>query len=147
MPLSARLLKKYKGKVKLYFKYYPLRSHPNSEISAKAAEAAGKQKKYWEMIDLLFMNQDFLSEKVIIEMGKVLELDMKKFKKDIKNPDLFIKPMADKKEMLGKGVKSTPQIFFNGVPFLLMRSEEMFSARIDDLLSDYKCCREKDKKK
>lgn len=36
----------------------PLPFHPNAHISAEAAECAGDQKKYWEMHDKLFANQD-----------------------------------------------------------------------------------------
>ncbi|GAB4302382.1 MAG: hypothetical protein Kow0090_17920 [Myxococcota bacterium] len=145
--LIDEVAKKYKGKVKVYFKHFPLKSHLYAELAAAAAEAAARQGKFWEMVDILFLNQDFLSEKVIFEMAKALELDMDKFREDINDPKVMEKALSDKKELTEKGIKSTPQIFINGMPFLLSRSADMLSSRIDDLLSKQKCCDIKEKEK
>lgn len=46
------------GKVKLYFRQYPLTSiHPNAQIAAEAAECANAQGKFWQFHDMLFTNQ------------------------------------------------------------------------------------------
>jgi protein-disulfide isomerase len=46
---------KYGDKITFQFRNLPLTSlHPNAFAGARAAEAAGKQGKYWEMHDLLY---------------------------------------------------------------------------------------------
>jgi protein-disulfide isomerase len=46
-----------KGKVKFYFRDYPLPFHPNAMPGANAARCADAQGKFWEMHDQLFTNQ------------------------------------------------------------------------------------------
>ncbi len=45
------------GKVKIVVRDYPLSFHPKAMKAAMAAECAGDQDKYFEMHDLLFINQ------------------------------------------------------------------------------------------
>ena len=40
--------------VRLVYRHFPLDFHPNANVAAEAAEAAGAQGKFWEMHDLLF---------------------------------------------------------------------------------------------
>jgi protein-disulfide isomerase len=57
-PLIQQLYKKYGDKVQFIFRNFPLyQIHPNAEIAADAAEAAGTMGKYWEMHDLLYTKQ------------------------------------------------------------------------------------------
>ncbi|HEX9153883.1 MAG TPA: DsbA family protein, partial [Candidatus Saccharimonadales bacterium] len=54
-PMINKLYEKYKDKVSFQFSYYPLSQiHLNAVSSARAAEAAGNQGKFWEMSDMLF---------------------------------------------------------------------------------------------
>ena len=46
------------GKVKMYFRDYPLPFHPNALPAAVAARCAGEEGKFWEMHDKLFDNQN-----------------------------------------------------------------------------------------
>lgn len=45
------------GKVKLYFRHYPLPFHPMAKPFALAVECANDQDKMWEMHDLIFSKQ------------------------------------------------------------------------------------------
>jgi len=45
------------GKVLLAFREFPLTIHPFAEKAAEAAECAGRQGKFWEMHDRLFVKQ------------------------------------------------------------------------------------------
>ena len=46
------------GKVKLYYRDYPLPFHPNADPAANAARCANEQGKFWQMHDQLFGNQN-----------------------------------------------------------------------------------------
>ena len=57
-PEILNLVDQFEGKFQLEYRHFPLRSiHPNAQVAAQAAEAAGMQGKFWEMHDLLFENQ------------------------------------------------------------------------------------------
>jgi len=52
------LLAKYKGRVKLAFRDFPMRQlHPQSELAAVAGRCAGEQAKFWEYYDALFASE------------------------------------------------------------------------------------------
>lgn len=51
------------GKVQLAFRHLPLdQIHPNARKAAEAAECAGKQGKFWEMHDAMFVDPKRLSQ-------------------------------------------------------------------------------------
>lgn len=45
------------GKVKVFYRHYPLPFHANAQIAAEAAECANEQGKFWDFHDILFKNQ------------------------------------------------------------------------------------------
>lgn len=58
-PTVKAVADKYKDSVEFQFRNLPLTSlHPNAFAAARAAEAAGRQGKYWEMNGLLYQNQN-----------------------------------------------------------------------------------------
>lgn len=57
-PTVKELKEKYKDKIAFVFRNMPLSQiHPNARAAASAAEAAGLQGKFWDMVDLLYTNQ------------------------------------------------------------------------------------------
>src|SRR5690606_25758651 len=61
-PTIAQLEKEYGDKLRVAFKHNPLGFHQRALPAALAAEAAGKQGKFWEMHDKLFANQKELTD-------------------------------------------------------------------------------------
>lgn len=58
-PYVKQAVDSYKGKIQFQFRNLPLTSiHRNAFAGARAAEAASKQGKFWEMHDKLYENQD-----------------------------------------------------------------------------------------
>jgi len=117
-PLLKKIVEESNGKVKLVFKQYPLPSHPKAREASKAAIAADKQGKFWEMHDLLFENQDELQTVNLDDYAKKLGLDMKRFEADMKSKDTDRKIKADLAEGDAAGVDSTPSIFVNDRRFI-----------------------------
>ena len=57
-PITKKLTEEFSDKIVFVYRHYPLVNiHPYAEPSARAAEAAGKQGKFWEMYELIFANQ------------------------------------------------------------------------------------------
>jgi len=101
------------------YRHYPLPSHGNSEISAQAAEAAEKQGKFYEMIDLIFESQDKWSneknpEEFFTNLAKNLELDEEQFVSDMNSQEVKDKIEADKASGDLIGIRGTPSFFLDG---------------------------------
>ena len=116
-PVVDRLLRQFDGKVKLIFKSYPLDMHPRAMPAARAAAAANKQGKFWEMYDLLFSHQHDLEDEDIDHYAEQIHLDMARFHADIASPELQARVDADKAEGRRLGVSGTPTFFVNGRQF------------------------------
>src|SRR5437588_290907 len=69
--------------VKLVYKQFPLTAiHDNAMNAAKAAIAADKQGKFWEMHDLLYQNQSALGIDKLTEYAGTIGLDVPHWVKD-----------------------------------------------------------------
>ena len=112
-PILKKTVEESNGKVKLVFKQYPLPMHPKAREAAKAAVAADKQGKFWEMHDLLFENQERLQTADFAAYAKKLGLDVARFKADMKAKATETKIEADIAEGKKVGVDSTPSIYVN----------------------------------
>src|SRR5262245_26939169 len=82
--------------------------------ASKAAVAADKQGKFWEMHDELFKISRNLSLDEIKKAAEKVGLDMKKFEADMNSPevDKFIKD--DMSVAAATDVTGTPSFFING---------------------------------
>lgn len=109
------VMKAYPNDVKFVFKHLPLPFHPQARPGARAAVAAMRQGKFWEMHDALFENQEKLGEAFYLEQAKKLNLDLEKFKKDMASTETeeFIK--ADEEAAKKLGIGGTPSFAVNGV--------------------------------
>jgi protein-disulfide isomerase len=108
-----QLLEEHPNDVRLVYVQRPLPMHKNARDASKAALAAGKQGKFWEMHDKLFLRQlqtleQF--EKVAGELG----LDVEQFKADYGSEEIAAQIAADQKLADQFGVNGTPAFFING---------------------------------
>lgn len=130
------VLKEYPNDVKLVFKNLPLPFHEKAKPAAKAALAAGKQGKFWEMHDQLFKNQGALGDELFAKLAQDLSLDMAKFKADMESPEIA-KVVDDDAELARKvGVNGTPGFFVNGVLVSGAQPLPAFKAIIDRWLKE-----------
>ena len=102
--------------LRLVFRHFPLReAHPQAELAAEAAEAAGAQGKFWPMHDLLFANSQHLSPKHLLDYAAQLELDLPRYQNAI-NDQVYLQRVQE--HMQGGrhlGIRSTPAFYVNGV--------------------------------
>ena len=135
-PLVDQLVKEMPDKVKLVYRHFPLRSiHANAQLAAQAAEAAGKQGKFWEMHDVLFNTQTSWSplekpQEKFAEYANSLGLDVNKFNTDINSREVIDKVNNDYKSATKNGVNGTPTLFLNGKLVELPASYEELKALI-----------------
>jgi hypothetical protein len=113
------------GKVAFVFKQYPLPFHNKATPAAKAALAAGRQGKFFEMHDKIFANQPQMSDENYLVWAKEIGLNVERFKKDISDPKLDDIIKADMEEGGKTGVRGTPSVYIgtnDGDVFTVMRS-------------------------
>jgi protein-disulfide isomerase len=100
------------------FREFPLsQSHLHAEHVAYAAEAAGKQGKFWEMHDMLFEHQDFLEDEDLVSYAQDLKLNIEQFKNDMASEGIKNKVKKDFMDGVRSGVNGTPTFFINGKRF------------------------------
>jgi len=131
VPVVDDVLKAYPNDVNFMMKQFPLRQiHPNADPAARAAIAAGKQNKFWEMHDDLYKNSKNLSPETIKGIAEKIGLDMKRFEADQNSDE--VKKQVDAELALGakNDVRGTPSFFVNG-KIAQNRTVDGFKAQID----------------
>lgn len=113
-PELHRVVREHEGRVKLVFKHYPLPSHSRAVPAARAAEAAARQGKFWEMVDVLFERQRALEDADLERYAEQLGLDMERFRADYASEEVARAVQADRAEGEKAGVQGTPTVYVNG---------------------------------
>jgi protein-disulfide isomerase len=130
--VEIKKLLKDNNDVQIYFMHFPLSLHPNAERAAIAAEAAGKQGKFWEMHDLLFSHNGALTDAAIKDLAKTIfsKKQMIQFDKDLTDPKIVEKIHAQREYgQKNMNLLGTPSFFINGRPYHLFSSVEAYKTR------------------
>lgn len=142
-PIVQQIKEDYKDKLKFQFRHYPLTQiHSNAFIGSRAAEAAGKQDKFFEMHDLLYENQETWSAsqnptQVLEGYATQLGLNVEQFKTDMNSPEVANVVNADAKAAQAIGATSTPTFVINDKKIEKNpQSIEEFKQLIDDALAE-----------
>ena len=146
-----RIYSEYKDRVAFIYRNYPISGHQNAMAASKAAEAAGYQGKYWEMVKYLYANRtEWIPESGSKLMEKFEENfkyaapdgDLEKFRADMEDENIAKKINFDHE--LGykrDGVNATPMFFVNGEKVDINKVEtfadyeELIKEMIEDALS------------
>lgn len=147
-PIVQQVIEKYGDKVTFQFRNFPLTQiHQNAMAAHRAAEAANKQGKFWEMHDLLFADRNTwiaqsgvsTSQAVTIFEGyaQQLGLNVEQYKKDVASAEVNDIIQADIKAGQDLRVSSTPTFFINGTKLDDAQDTiEYFSDKIDAALKE-----------
>ncbi|MBR3377803.1 thioredoxin domain-containing protein, partial [Candidatus Saccharibacteria bacterium] len=125
MPKMDSIYKKYKDKVAFIYRHYTIAGHQNARSAAIAAEAAGKQGYFWEMISELFddrtgwimeTKEDKLADVYanIFKEASNNKGNVTQFKKDLKDSNLGKKVDHDKTLGTKDNLSATPTVIVNG---------------------------------
>ncbi|MCD5389836.1 MAG: DsbA family protein [Candidatus Pacebacteria bacterium] len=119
-PQVQKLVDDFGDKFQLEYRHFPLRSiHPNAQIAAQAAEAAGIQGKFWEMHDKLFENQaewskSFNPKKYLKQYAEEVGINVDRFTFDLESVKVKEIVNAQYKEAETLQLPGTPAFVFNG---------------------------------
>jgi protein-disulfide isomerase len=137
-PSVKEVVKNYEGKILFVVRYMPF--HGNSVLAAMAAEAAGRQGKFWEMEHLLFTRQMEWSHqnqpqaRYMLGLANELGLDQAKFQIDLTDEANRRKIDRDKADGQSLGVRGTPTFFVNG-EMMQDLSQSSLKTMIDKVLA------------
>ena len=119
-PFVKKLMAVNPGKIKLVLRYAPF--HDGADYFVKILEAAKKQDKYWETLDIMYRTQRHWAShhnpqpQLIWRFLPRAGLDLDRIRKDMNDPEIetIIKQdLADAKTL---NVRKTPGFFVNGKP-------------------------------
>ncbi len=140
-PLIKQVKQAYGDDLKFQFRNFPLSSHPNAFAAHRAAEAAGKQGKFFEMHDLIYENhRQWIAKygfstsdasKVFEGYAGKLGLNVGQFKKDVASEAVGSTINADVKAGRALKVEQTPTFAINGKKIKTPNSFEEFKKAID----------------
>ena len=139
-PVVKQVISDFSSQLTYVFRNFPLDTiHANAHIAALAAEAAGRQGKYWEMHDMLYEKQADWSENksakdIFVTYATSLGLNIDQFKKDIDSSDVANKVQEDINDANALAISQTPTFFLDGVkidnPASLADFETLIKAEI-----------------
>ena len=101
------------------YRHFANASSTASQLAAAATEAAGKQKQFWPMHDLLYERQSVWVSKedptdLLLAYAASLHLNLDRFQRDIVSTVVLKKVEADYQSGVKSGVSETPALFLNG---------------------------------
>ena len=116
--ILKQVQRQLKDKLRFIFRNFPLTQvHPHAQQTAEAAEAAGVQKKFWDMHDLLYENQQALDYYHLVEYATMLDLNIERFNNDLFSHVYAGRIHEDFISGVRSGVNGTPTFFINGVRY------------------------------
>jgi NhaA family Na+:H+ antiporter len=100
------------------FRHYPNeRAHPGAELISRAAEAIGKQGRFWDVHDWLYEQEPAPGIEQVREFAESLGLDMARFERDLNDPATQERVQEDLAEGKRNGVTGTPTVFIDGIRY------------------------------
>ena len=114
-PIVKTLRKRFGSQLRFIFRNFPLREiHPNAEAAAETAEFAATQGKFWEMHDLIYENQQDLSDELLSDLTKRLKLGPRELARALEIGEFAERVKTDFSGGVRSGVNGTPTFFING---------------------------------
>ncbi len=130
------VLQKFGNDIKVVFKEYPMQAiHRNAMLAAQAAEAAGRQMKFWEMHETLFSRQNEWTGvpdamTFFLKYAAGLQLDVERFRRDMLDGEIRDKIFRDMLEGQVAQVRSVPSFYLNGKLIQGIKSDKEFEELI-----------------
>ncbi|MBU8848757.1 MAG: thioredoxin domain-containing protein [Desulfobacterales bacterium] len=128
-PFVKQIMKANPGKIKLVLRYAPF--HDGAQYFVKILEAAKKQGKYWETLDVMYKSQPYWASHSNPQPQRIWQflpeagLDIEQIRKDMNDPaieKLIAQDIADAKTL---NVRKTPGFFANGKPLQIFGYKQL----------------------
>ena len=139
-PILKEIKSRFGDDIAFQFRHFPLPSHPQARAAHRAAEAAGRQGKFFEMHDMLYTRQDAWSgntaaARIFEGYAQELSLDMDKFRADVASESVNATINADITAGQAAGATGTPTFVLNGKTIPNPRGLDEFVKVIEDAIN------------
>jgi protein-disulfide isomerase len=141
-PIIQQLKSEYRDRVVFQFRHFPLvEIHQNALVAHRAAEAADKQGKFWEMHSLLFENQIMWARtsnpvEVFEDFAQRLEMDVEQFNEDLMSSEVNRAVQADRSLARSLNLTGTPAFFINDTQLTdAIDDVNYFKEKLDEALA------------
>ncbi len=140
-PFIKKIMNANPGKIKLVLRYAPF--HDGADNFVKILEAAKKQGRYWETLDVMFKTQHIWANHGHWQPEKLWEVlpkagvNIDQIKKDMHDPaiaKIIDQDMADVKAL---NVQKTPGYFVNGKPLQNFGYKQLYQLIQSELDAKY----------
>jgi len=128
-PFVKNMMKAYPGKIKLVLRYAPF--HDGAEYFVKILEAAKKQGKFWETLDVMYKSQRFWASHSNPQPQRIWQflpragVNVEQIRQDMNDPaivKIIEQDLADAKTL---NVRKTPGYFANGKPLRVFGYQQL----------------------
>jgi protein-disulfide isomerase len=133
-PFLHSLVDQNAGKVRVSIRYLPL--HDGADVMVRILEAADRQGKYWETLQLMFDSQPQWASHHHPQPEKIwpllpgVGLDVEAIRRDMLAPEITAILDQDLADAQALGLRKTPSFFVNGEP-LQVFGDDTLRALVD----------------
>jgi protein-disulfide isomerase len=113
------------GKVRLYFRPFPLKDHPGSVEGGMAFIAATKLGRFWPFILKTYESYDTFCPQLLPEWAAAIGLSRADFERELAAAETREALVAAKQEGIRNKVDATPAIFINGRRYVYEMKEDI----------------------
>ncbi|MGV1098054.1 DsbA family protein [Thiovibrio sp. JS02] len=140
-PLVKKLMADNPGKIKLVLRYAPF--HDGADYFVRILEAAKKQGKYWETLEVMYQSQPYWAShhnpqpQLVWQFLPAAGLDLEKLGNDMSDPAIariIEQDLADAKTL---NVTKTPGFFVNGKPLVTFGHLQLQQLLAEELTVQY----------
>jgi protein-disulfide isomerase len=140
-PFVKKIMAANPGKIKLVLRYAPF--HDGADYFVKILEAAKKQGKYWETLDVMYKSQPYWASHSNPQPQRIWQflpqagVDVQQIRKDMNDPaivKIIEQDLADAKTL---NVKKTPGYFANGKPLQTFGSRQLLDLVQSEIKANY----------
>jgi predicted DsbA family dithiol-disulfide isomerase len=85
--------------------------HPRAPALHAAAEAAGMQERFFEMVDSLYADRGRVDDPHLWERAEAIGLDLERFEADRRSAEVEARVRRDFESGIRAGVTATPALF------------------------------------
>jgi protein-disulfide isomerase len=97
------------------FRHFPVAGkHPRSPALHAAAEAAGRQGRFFEMVDSLYEDRGHVDDPHLWKRAESFGLDLERFNADRRSAEVEARVRRDFESGIRAGVNGTPTLFRGG---------------------------------
>jgi len=140
-PFVKQIMDANPGKIKLVLRYAPF--HDGADYFVKILEAAKRQGKYWETLDVMYKSQPYWASHHNPQPQKIWQflpragVDLEQIRKDMNDPaiqKIIEQDLADAKTL---NVRKTPGFFANGKPLQQFGSQQLYQLVLSEIRANY----------